>query len=407
MERTDLTAQPLSFCPVLPPDGEPQPVTRDKEGNIWINIRADHASRAAMRIYEEEYPFERGEDGIWHLKYPFRDGIVYVQLLIDGMEVMTPYLPICYGYSRPYNCIMLEETEEQYDVPEGKNKAAETAGAVDFYRLKDVPHGSVRREYYFSTVTGEWESALVYTPPGYDEDTGRTYPVLYLQHGHGENETGWTAAGKVNFILDNLIAEGRAVPFLVIMNNGMVQTEVSAAPDGSSAVTDRTAAGEKRRVVDHTLFTELLIKDIIPWAQSRFRIGTEKKYRAMAGLSMGSIQTAVTAFTHPEYFSCVGIFSGFLHDFIRGHEQMDMIRRGPSENTHLKALDDPEKFREDFRVFFRGIGKSDPFLDYFMEDEKLLEEKGISCVKKMYEGSHDWNVWRRCICDFAQMIFRE
>ena len=257
MERTDLTAQPLSFCPVIPPAGEPQPVTQDKEGNVWVNIRADHASRVAMRIYEEEYPFEKGDDGIWHLKYPFRDGIVYVQLLIDGMEVMTPYLPVCYGYSRPYNCIMLEETEERYDVPEGESGAAELAGTVDFYRLKDVPHGAVRREYYLSSVTGEWESALVYTPPGYDENTDRVYPVLYLQHGHGENETGWTAAGKVNFILDNLIAEGKAVPFLVIMNNGMVQT----------------AAGERRRVVDHTLFSELLMKDIIPWAQSRFRIG--------------------------------------------------------------------------------------------------------------------------------------
>lgn len=390
MERTDLTAQPLSFCPVIPPAGEPQPVTQDKEGNVWVNIRADHASRVAMRIYEEEYPFEKGDDGIWHLKYPFRDGIVYVQLLIDGMEVMTPYLPVCYGYSRPYNCIMLEETEERYDVPEGESGAAELAGTVDFYRLKDVPHGAVRREYYFSSVTGEWESALVYTPPGYDENTDRVYPVLYLQHGHGENEMGWTAAGKVNFILDNLIAEGKAVPFLVIMNNGMVQT----------------AAGERRRVVDHTLFSELLMKDIIPWAQSRFRIGEGKEYRAMAGLSMGSIQTAVTTFTYPEYFSYVGIFSGFLHDFIQGHGQMDMIRRGPSENAHLKALDDPEKFRKDFRVFFRGIGKSDPFLDYFTEDEKLLEEKGVSCVKKMYEGAHDWNVWRRCIRDFAQLIFK-
>ena len=221
-------------------------------------------------------------------------------------------------------------------------------------------------------MTGEWESALVYTPPGYDENTDRVYPVLYLQHGHGENQTGWTAAGKVNFILDNLIAEGKAVPFLVIMNNGMVQT----------------AAGEWRRVVDHTLFPELLMKDIIPWAHEPVPDRRGERIpgdgRSVHGLNPDG--------GHHVHLS--GVFqlrrnlqAGSLHDFIQGHGQMDMIRRGPSENAHLKALDDPEKFRKDSRVFFRGIGKSDPFLDVFPEDEKLLEERSISCEEDVQRSS--------------------
>lgn len=366
-----LTSQALSFGPVIPPKEEPETLTYDEEGMPWIHIRADGADRVALRIYEEEYPFVKGTDGIWHLLYPRRDGIVYAQLLIDGMEVLTPYLPICYGYSRPYNCVILEEKD-------------------DFYALKDVPHGAVRREYYPSSVTGEWESCIVYTPPGYDENPEKSYPVLYLQHGHGENETGWSTSGKVNFILDNLVAEGKARPFVVVMNNGMVQIK----------------GGNGKRVVDHTLFPELLIRDVIPWAEGRFRIGRDKRERAMAGLSMGSIHTAVTTFTYPEYFGYVGIFSGFLHDFIQGHEQMDMIPRGPSQNQHLKILDNAEKFGNDFRVFFRCMGREDPFIDHFTEDDCLLKEKGISCTRKIYEGAHDWNVWRRCIRDFAQMIFK-
>lgn len=370
MNRKDITSQALSFCPVIPPKGEPKALTYDGDGNAWINIRADRAGQVSLRVYEEEHPFKKGEDGIWHLKYPGKDGITYVQLLIDGTEVLTPYLPINYGYSRPYNCVMLEEEDA-------------------FYMLKDVLHGEVRREYYPSSVTGEWESCIVYTPPGYDENPEKDYPVLYLQHGHGENETGWTTSGKVNFILDNLSAEGKAVPFVVIMGNGMVQR---CTEDG-------------KRVVDHTLFPDLLIRDIIPWAEKHFRICRDKEHRAMAGLSMGSIHTAVTAFTHPEYFSYIGIFSGFLHDFIQGNEQMDMIHRGPSENLHLKALDDAERFNGHFRVFFRCMGKQDPFIDHFISDDTMLKEKGIRCTRKMYEGAHDWNVWRKCIRDFARMIF--
>lgn len=372
MNRKDLTSQALSFCPVIPPKGEPEAITYDEKGRPWIHIRAEQARQVALRIYDQEYPFSKGDDGIWHLLYPRREGIVYVQLLIDRTEVLTPYLPICYGYSRPYNCVMLEEQD-------------------DFYALRDVPHGAVRREYYFSSCTSEWESCIVYTPPGYDENPERKFPVLYLQHGHGENETGWTMTGKVHFILDNLIAAGNAVPFVVVMNNGMVQKHTENG----------------KRVVDHTLFPELMMRDIIPWTEKHFRVCPDREHRAMAGLSMGSIHTAVTTFTHPEYFEYVGIFSGFLRDFIQGNEQMDMIPREPSQNIHLRALDDAEKFKSNFRVFFRCMGKDDPFIDYFTADDMLLEEKEIPCIRKMYPGGHDWNVWRRCIRDFAQMIFRK
>ena len=211
----------------------------------------------------------------------------------------------------------------------------EEVSGDDFYQIKDVPHGSVRREYFYSSVTGEWESCTVYTPAAYEEETDKTFPVLYLQHGHGENETGWTTAGKLQFILDNLIAEGKAVPFAVVMCNGMVQT---VTEDG-------------RRIVDFMLLEPQLLTDVIPFVEKKFRIGGSRERRAMAGLSMGSLQTSIIGFTHPEYFCALGVFSGFVTDMMQGTE-LDMVDRGPGNNEHLRILDDVQSFARTFPVFF-------------------------------------------------------
>lgn len=371
MEKEHLTAQALAFNPVIPLKGEPEGQITDENGTTWIQIRADHAEKVSLMIYEQEYSFDKCEDGIWRLKYPRTDGITMVQLQIDGQNVITPYLPIGYGYSRPYNYVTVAEKDD------------------DFYRLKDVPHGTVRQEFFKSSVTHEWERCLVYTPAGYEEHPDQKYPVLYLQHGHGENEIGWVSQGRVNFILDNLFAQKAAVPCIVVMNNGMVQV----VKDG-------------KRVVDHTLFPDLLIKDIIPFIEGKYRILSDKDHRAMAGLSMGSIHTSITAFTHPELFAYVGLFSGFLHDFIQGNELMDMVPRGKSEDQHLRILNDPAAFQNNFKVFYRAMGKDDIFRQMFLDDDALLQEKGISCIRMTYPGGHDWNVWRRCIRDFMQLLFR-
>lgn len=364
-----ITSQALSFCPVIPAANEPEALVRDHEGNLIVQIKADHAKEVSMVIYEQKYSFVKKE-GIWQLKYPLKDGITLVQLQIDGTNVLTPYLPICYGYSRLYNYIALE-TEE------------------DFFDLKDVPHGTVQQEYYFSTVTNEWERCLVYLPPEYVAHPEKRYPVLYLQHGHGENETSWIEEGKVNLIMDNLLQANESKPFIIVMNNGMVQVENK---DG-------------QRIVDHTLFPQLLIQDVIPFIDKKYRTINDKKGRAMAGLSMGSIQTCMTAFTHPEYFSYIGLFSGFLRDFIQGDQLMDMIKREKSQNEYLHILDHKEEFEKSFKLFFRAMGNQDIFIQKFLEEDEILKKKEISCVRKTYDGGHDWNVWRRCIRDFAKLIF--
>ena len=340
----NINEQKLGFDRVLPWEGQVPALV--KEGDrYFLQVKAPEAMKVIFTMNEEEFPCTR--------------------------EVLTPLLPITYGYSRPYNYVALEKEDE------------------DFYQIKDVPHGSVRREYFFSEVTGEWESCVVYTPYCYEEETERDFPVLYLQHGHGENEIGWTASGKVNFILDNLIAEKKAVPMVIVMSNGMVQTT--------------TADG--RRIVDFKLLEKQLLTDIMPYIEKKFRVGKTKEMRAMAGLSMGSLQTSITGFDHPEYFCALGIFSGFVSDMIQG-SPLDMVERGPSENEHMKLLDDAETFRQTFDVYFRAMGDVDPFWEHFEQDDAILSEKGIHQIRKVYPGAHDWNVWRMCIRDFAQLIFR-
>ncbi len=369
MKKYSIEEQALAFDKVLTPE-EWVPGVLHRDGKTFLQIKAPDAKEVAFLIKEVKTPCTKDEEGVWTVEYPMDVGFSYVQLLIDNTPVITPCLPISYGYSRPYNYVALKTDE-------------------NFFEIRDVPHGSVRKEYFFSKVTDTWESCTVYTPYEYETEKEKVYPVLYLQHGHGENEVGWTASGKAHFIMDNLIAEKKAKPFIIVMSNGMTQTKVN---------------GET--VVDFQLFEEQLLSDIIPFVESKFRAGKTKDMRAMAGLSMGSMQTSVIGMKHPDMFCALGVFSGFVTDILQGGV-LDKIDRGPSDNIHLKILDDSENFAKQFKVFFRAIGEEDPFLPFFKKDDAMLEEKNIKHTRTIYRGSHDWNTWRRCIYDFAQMIFKE
>lgn len=367
----DLITQALAFDPVLPPDGVPEALVVDEKGNLVLQIAAPKAQRVELQVNDQHHSFAKDTDGIWRLRWTGPAGIHYVHLFIDGSLVLTPYLPIGYGYCRPCNLIAVEEADD------------------DWYRLRNVPHGKTVREVFFSQVTGEWQSCIIYLPADYTEQSDMVFPVLYLQHGYGENEIGWATAGKVPFILDNLIASGESKSFVVVMNNGMVQQQQ-----------------EKRRVVDFKLFDDYLTKDIIPFIENRYRVGGSKQRRAMAGLSMGSLQTSISGLTHPELFCALGIFSGFMHDWIQGSE-LDMVQRGPGDDAHLTLLQDRERFDREFEVFFRAIGDVDPLKPYFDADDVLCEQAGIRQIRKIYSGTHDWNVWRQCFRDYCKTLFQD
>ena len=360
----------LAFNSVLPYGDNPEPIIA-KDNSHWLQLYEDGANKVEIIIEDSTYVMTNCGNGRFVLRLTFDKGFHYLQIMVDGRETISSLLPIGYGYSRPMNYL---------DLLDG----------AEFFALKDVPHGDIRAEVFFSNVTEEWERCLVYTPPAYDK-TGQIYPVLYLQHGHGENEIGWSSAGRISFILDNLIADKRAVPFVVVMNNGFVQKKVEGAPGG--------------HVTDHLLFEDLLLQDVIPFIEQKYRIGNSRDMRGIAGLSMGSIQTSILACRHPNMFSEVGIFSGFLHDWISGSE-LDGAHHNKSNSEFLNVFHNRE-FRSNFRNFFRGIGDHDPFLHYFQEDDAFLSDCGVKTERKIYHGGHDWNVWRSCIYDFAQMIFKD
>jgi enterochelin esterase-like enzyme len=339
-----------------------------EEGKIRLNFVAGNVSSVIAMVRERRYELCKGEDGIWSSEIDGGSGgFCPVMFFVDGSEVLNPLAPICFGSSRPINYV---------EIPQDKN---------NFFWYKDVPHGSVVQEYYYSKATGCHKSCLVYTPPGYMKETKGEYPVLYLQHGHGENERCWIHQGKANFIMDNLIAEKKAIPCIIVMNNGMVQTD----SDGF-------------RELDIMKIEGMLLEDCIPFIERTYRVRKDKWSRAMAGLSMGSIQTSAVTLRHADLFGYAGIFSGFVQPF------------GPfyDGGSYLKALDNKERFESWFRLFFRAVGDMDSVaLDRFRKDSLLFDEKGLSpedCkvhIEKIYPGGHEWNVWRMCLRDFAQSIF--
>lgn len=333
----------------------PKPYMILPDGKIRFQLYYPSANQVKIRDYEKTYQLVKKGD-FWCGEFDLGEGFLALFLTIDGSEVISEFLPVGYGGNRIMNFI---------DVPE-----------ADFsYAPSEYPHGSVVCEYMNSAVTGQLERMFVYLPAEYTKCPGKRYPVLYLQHGHGENETCWVSQGHMNFIYDRLIYEKKASPTIVVMANGMLYEE-----------------NEAHRLLVFRKFSDLLQKELIPYIDGKYRTYADKEHRAMAGLSMGSLQTSITTFQNSELFSYVGVFSGFVQDLLSG------------DQSHL-AAENLEKFRKNIRVFFRGIGEKDIFYKFFESDDHFLKEYSLSCVRKLYKGGHEWKVWRRCLYDFAQMIF--
>ena len=326
------------------------------DGRVTVRVKAPNAREVALDQFGRMHPLAPQEGGMWEGTVDLGRGFQYFFLKIDGSDVLSPYLPIGYGCCRPMNFL---------DIP--------VPGEDAWGALDDIPHGAVTRHYFPSSVTGKLEICLVYTPASYDP--GKQYPVLYLQHGYGENETGWVYQGHVGRIADRLLHEGAMREMIIVMGNGMTQ------------------AGEGG--LGRMLFPQVLVRDLIPFIEARYPVLTDKWHRAMAGLSMGSFQTSLTTLTHPELFGYAGLFSGFLRALREGN------------NDHLAMLNDPKAFRDAFRVFYRAMGTEDQFFHVFLEEDELVQEKGVQMLRRTFPGGHDWGVWRRCIHDFLPMLFRD
>jgi enterochelin esterase family protein len=244
-----------------------------------------------------------------------------------------------------------------------------------------VPHGEVREHWFYSKVTESYRRMFVYTPPGYDKDLTTRYPVLYLQHGAGEAENEWTHSGKMNFILDNLIAEGKAKPMIVVMNNGFATRPSQAG---------LTLTGNAR----WSAFEEMLINEVIPDIDSYYRTKPDRGNRAMAGLSMGGMQTLTIGVNRFDYFSHLGIFSGVPAN------HADLVKGIIAEG---------EAFNKKGNLLWFGAGTEETsFINRQKELEELLKKSGINAKFFISEGTaHEFMTWRRCLYQFAPLLFRE
>jgi enterochelin esterase family protein len=246
-----------------------------EDGRVVFRLRAPGAEKVQLDL-GRLYDMTREENGFWTVTTdPQELGFHYYSLVLEGISVADPASESYYGMGRMASGI---------DIPEP---------GVDFYTLQDVPHGTIRSEWYYSEVTGSWRHMNVYTPPGYDTATDTRYPVMYLWHGGGEDERGWAVQGRTDIILDNLIAAGEAVPMIVVIGNGNAST---------GGYTDDAMETFRRE----------LVESIIPYVEGRYRAYTDAKHRAISGLSMGGGQAYYTGLRNPELFSAVGVYSSGL-----------------------------------------------------------------------------------------------
>ena len=368
---------PLNFdpAPALMVNGEPIETGAflQENGDVLFKVFAPYAQNVQLKTAtgpgrESEFRLTKQANGVFQGRLVYNEtatGPVHVQVKVDGVPTIDPYLPVQWT-SGARNIV---------EVPDG---------ALDFVQIKNVPHGAVGREIYWVEALNSWERCFVYTPPGYMN--GREeYPVLYLLHGGGDNETSWEYAGKVAHILDNLISERKANPFVVVMNNGMLRYKTTKPP-----------------VVDEA-FERLLTQSCIPYIGKTYRVKTGKWNRAIGGLSMGSYMSCDIGFRHPELFGNIGTFTASMT-----HESSFPTTY---ERPYRRVMQDPAKFVNDYKVYFRSTTPLEDHISYFYADDKICTDAGIDRLPSYHrilypERTSKWNSWRMGLRDYAKLLFR-
>ncbi len=313
------------------------------------------------------YPMTKGEDDAWTVvTRPQDEGFHYYQLVIDGAGVPDPGSLYFYGGSRWGSGVEIPAHDQ------------------DFYALKNVPHGQLRETLYHSRSADAVLRCFVYTPPDYDQDTSKRFPVLYLQHGGGEDETGWGRQGHAGLIMDNLLAAGKAKPFIIVMANSYVPGANMPAPGGAPG----------RRAFDFSAFTKVLLDDLIPFIDANFRTLADQPNRAMAGLSMGGMQTRAITLANLDKFSHIGVFSG--------------------GSIAVTNVTDMAAFKEKVKLVFVGYGsrelggeRSGRFGGDPRVNTEALKAEGVNAHFYVSpDTGHEWQSWRRSLYQFAPLLFQ-
>jgi enterochelin esterase-like enzyme len=334
----------------------------NSEGRIKFRIVAPEAKTVGC-TFRESSEFAKGEDGAWYgYTRPLDEGFHYYAIKIDGAEVPDPNSLYFFGAQRWGSAVELPAKDQ------------------DFYALKNVPHGQLREIFFYSKSTDSSRRAFVYTPPGYEQRSDQRYPVLYLQHGWGENEYGWGVQGRTAWIMDNLIAENKTKPFIIVMTYGMTNDTRPGAPGGL-------------RNFDIKPFETVLVEELIPYVDANFRTMADQRYRAMAGLSMGGMETRMITLKNLDKFSHIGLFSG-------GSISMEDVDKTPG-------------FKEKVKLVFVSYGSRELGGDRTNRggdpkaNTEALKAAGLNALFYVSpETAHEWQSWRRSLREIAPLLFK-
>ena len=341
----------------------------NSEGCVRARIQAPQALGVQLNISGIKFPMTKDTNGVWMGdSRPQDPGNHYYGLVVDGAEVPDPNGSFIFGSGAWRTAVEIPASDQ------------------DFYALKNVPHGQLRELLYFGKTSNTTRRCFVYTPPDYDKDANKRFPVLYLLHGYNENETGWGHQGCAGLIMDNLIAEGKAKPFIIVMENSAITTRPGFVPRGAPPA-GAPPRGNGRGMFDFSPFEHALIADAIPFIDANFRTIADQPHRAMAGLSMGGMQTRAIAPAHLDTFSHIGIFSGGSI--------------GTNDIADLAA------FQQKVKVVFVSYGSRENGAAS-KTNVAALKEAGVNSV--FYESpntAHEWQTWRRSLHEFAPLLFRE
>jgi len=340
----------------------------NSEGRVRTSIAAPQANKVQLDIGGVKYDLVKDEKGVWTGESaPQDEGFHYYQLNIDGASVPDPGTLYFYGAGRWGSGIEIPAKDQ------------------DFYAVKDVPHGLVSENIYFSKLTNSFRRCFVYTPAEYEQNPQKRYPVLYLQHGSFEDETGWASQGKAGLILDNLIAAGNAVSMIIVMDNGYAYKPQTGENTGRPA----------------SIFEEVMINEIIPMTDAKFRTIADREHRAIAGLSMGANQTMRIIMNNLDKFASYGGFSGTSN--YPGTAEIDPA-------TFLDGkFNDGAAINKQIKVFWLGLGTKEPnpFPGSVGAFRKMMEKQGIKYVYYESPGTaHEWLTWRRSLYQYAQLLFK-
>jgi enterochelin esterase-like enzyme len=359
----------------------------EADSRVTFQFKAPDAQKVQVAIANIPFDMVKGADGVWtYTSEPQDLGYHNYWMIVDGAIVLDPATDGFIGYSHMCNAFEIPD-------PDG-----------GFYEIKDVPHGKVMIENYFSKTTNAWRKIYIYTPPDYEKNSSVRYPVLYLQHGGGEDQRVWIEMGRTNVILDNLIAEGKAKPFIVVMETSAAykpgetppqprqpqaaapaqggQPTPPAAGQGVPAGQAAPAAARPRMGFSFDTYKELMLNDMIPYIDRNFRTLADQAHRAMSGLSMGAMCTKSVTLANLDTFGYIGLFSGGTI--------------APAEITDKSKV----------KLVFMSYGSRERGSEGVKSAADALNQAGIKSVSYISPlTAHEFQSWRRSLREFAQLLF--